>query len=551
MAFTEFNQEAWEQRAVLMCKPEQSGKTFLMIQQIIKDLEDPSEGKTVNFIFCDNSLLLNKQTAERIKRDVPVPEYTINGENYVEFSSRNDGVAQRNAGAVISKIVMNDIRNVICCTNGKRVSDISDMIREFNTSPHVKGFGFKIWLDEADKFARYIQDTFRPLIFNNDNVQLFMLTATPDTLFTKFGEMSVFPLDCTTSEDYHGWKDNTRILRDDLSESTEDFIDDVLSKVMPGPYIPNTKWYVPASTYKRTHYRVRDSLVFKGFAVFVVNGDGLTLSMPGFNVCEKKTEELNVQILRMFHQYQAFKYPVAVTGNICVGRGISIMSPEFIFDYGILSNCSKKAEASQNAGRLKGNIKKWANYKQPTVFTTTKFDKIACEWEEKSRRLATIAFDKQEAGGGTIVAKPEFKGIGSDNTARIPVKVIFHDMDLHARLVELSEKKAAIVKQWNKERSKIFVEGVKNGKVELVDKNKEHKFDLAKRKLKNFRMFTKEEQGSRANRRFKQFSDAHDKLGLSSQACKSDEYNLDFCKDRYDHDGFVNEANVAWITFRI
>ena len=30
-----------------------------------------------------------------------------------------------------------------------------------------------------------------------------------------------------------------------------------------------------------------------------------------------------------------------------MGRGISIIYPEFIFDYAILSNCAKKAEASQ------------------------------------------------------------------------------------------------------------------------------------------------------------------------------------------------------------
>ena len=31
-------EDAWE-RFILICKPEQSGKTFIMIQQIIKDLD--------------------------------------------------------------------------------------------------------------------------------------------------------------------------------------------------------------------------------------------------------------------------------------------------------------------------------------------------------------------------------------------------------------------------------------------------------------------------------------------------------------------------------
>ena len=56
---------SWE-RHVLICKPEQSGKTFIMINMINEDLTDDidKEKKVVNFIFCDNSLLLTKQTGE-------------------------------------------------------------------------------------------------------------------------------------------------------------------------------------------------------------------------------------------------------------------------------------------------------------------------------------------------------------------------------------------------------------------------------------------------------------------------------------------------------
>lgn len=416
MPFTSTEQQAWEDRVVLICKPEQSGKTFIMIQQIIKDLEEPTEGKTViNFIFCDNSLLLTKQTSTRVQNDIT--PFTINEENYIEFSSRNDGSAQRNAGAVISKIIMNDIRNVICCTNGKRVSDISTIIHDFNASPHTTGkFEFKIWLDEADKFTNFIAKTFRPLVHQNDNVQLYFLTATPKSLFDKYGDLNVFPLESTTSPNYHGWKDNHKIILEKESGTTEEFIQDVLTNVVSESPKPGSKWYIPASTKKVTHEIVRSILLIKGFAVFVVNGDGLALSIPGEGrTCEKKTEELNTQMLRMYREKNVARFPVAVTGNICVGRGISIMSPEFIFDYGILSNCAKKAEASQNAGRLKSNMKHWPNYKPPTVFTTAKFDKVATEWEEKSRRLATLAFDKQQGGEKPVISKPEFKEIGNEH----------------------------------------------------------------------------------------------------------------------------------------
>ena len=72
----------WE-RFLLVCKPEQSGKTFVMIQNIIKGLKEPISGvKTINIIFCDNNLLLTKQTSEESK---DLAEFEVNGELYLEF----------------------------------------------------------------------------------------------------------------------------------------------------------------------------------------------------------------------------------------------------------------------------------------------------------------------------------------------------------------------------------------------------------------------------------------------------------------------------------
>ena len=104
-----------------------------------------------------------------------------------------------------------------------------------------------------------------------------------------------------------------------------------------------------------------------------------------------------------------------VTGNICVGRGISIQQPDFMFTFGILSNCLKKTEASQNAGRLKGNFKDWPGYRPPKVYTTAKFDKVAMEYEEQSREIARLAFVQNgHSEGNVIVTKAQVKNIVCD-----------------------------------------------------------------------------------------------------------------------------------------
>ena len=122
-----------QDKFTLVCKPEQSGKTFVMIQEIIKYLtpdDEELDGKIViNIIFCDNNLLLTKQTSERLDKDLK--SFTDNGETYVEFSSRK-GNEHRSSDAVGFAIARGVTKNIICCTNGKRVSDISKLVKDLN-----------------------------------------------------------------------------------------------------------------------------------------------------------------------------------------------------------------------------------------------------------------------------------------------------------------------------------------------------------------------------------------------------------------------------------
>jgi hypothetical protein len=402
------------ERSTLITKPEQSGKTFIMIQEMERAFREGNggleEGKVViNIICCDNNLLLTKQTAMRVHEGLD--EYIMNGETYIEFSSRKGNAA--NCSSAIFQAIVSGQQNIICCTNGKRVSDIEVLITSLNSSPFLGDkFTFKIWLDEADKFTNFITNTFIPLISSCENTHMYFITATPDALFRTYKGMNVFPLDETTGENYHGWKDNDIKIVTNDADDTEKFVHDVLT-INRDLIQSGTKWYIPAGYKKTSHYMVKSICIATGMAVFVVNGDGLQLVLPGMEVIvEEKTDELNNQIMKLYKKYGLHNYPVAITGNLCVSRGISIMSPKFVFDYAILCSCTKKSHVSQSAGRLKGNIKNWANYKRPVVFTTQKFDEIASEWEEKSRKLAILAYKQQEEGETTVITEDQHYEIG-------------------------------------------------------------------------------------------------------------------------------------------
>lgn len=401
-------------RFILICKPEQSGKTFIMIQTIIHDLQEPMEGKKIiNIILCDNNLLLTKQTTERVKNDLM--EYKGGeGELYLEFSShkRTD---YHDAISVIGALASKPISNVLCCTNSVRTDDIYTIINDLNRGEFTKDkLYFKIWLDEADKFANYIDSTFKPLVDEFDNIQVYCITATPKKLFDRYNYMNVLPIEKTTTEEYHGWGDNKLRLVEYFASAPE-FARYVLKNVASDLIRPGSKWFIPAEHKKTSHEATKDICVAMGFAVFVVNGEGIRLTLPNKQLLiYKKDDEFNTKIRQIYAEHSLDRFPLAITGNICIGRGISILSDDFMIDYGILSSCHNQQEASQNSGRLKGNIKHWDSYKPPTVFTTEAFDSVAREWEKKSRNLAELAFRKDVAGESTIITKAEFKTLGEE-----------------------------------------------------------------------------------------------------------------------------------------
>ena len=447
----------WLERFVLICKPEQSGKTFVMIQQIITDLGVPMAGKTiVNIILCDNNLLLTKQTTERIKNDLE--DFYVNEQHYVEFSSHSRAECH-DAMSVCGSIAVKGITNVLCCTNGTRMNDIYKIVEDFNTGEQRDKYHFKIWLDEADKFIGFIDDTLIPLTEEHNNVDVMCITATSKRLFDKYKSISVLGIEKTTGPHYHGWVDNTRRIIE-FDTDTVNFARHVLDKMCADYKVPGSKWFIPAEHRKISHVDIKDICIRNGFAVFIVNGDGLSLTIP--DTLEligpiPKTDELNTMMKQLYEEYDLSRFPLAITGNLCIGRGISIMSDDFMIDYAILSSCHNQQEASQISGRIKGNIKNWDNYKAPIVFTTPRFNKIAIEWEKKSRKLAALAFEK---GGdtATVITKTEYKTLGEE------YEYIIHDelFKSYARAVTFLKSKKRVMK------TKKVITGTKEGAIHKV-----------------------------------------------------------------------------------
>jgi hypothetical protein len=386
---------------LLITKPEQSGKTFIMINKINEMLaipEYPGQPRVVNFIFCDNSLLLNMQTLERLRTEIRVDNDT--NMVCVEFSSSS---SVKNKYKV-RELIEDGVQNIICCTNGTRVRDVCYIINRMNNNGTFDNgpyrYSFNLWLDEADKYAKFIDKFFIPCTTKWSNVNCFMITATPRNLFKKYGDIRTLPIENTTSANYNGWSDNDIIIKDDQSRSTIGFAEKTITELLiTNDICAGHKGYVPADFKKDAHYVMRDMLIDNGIATFVINGDGIELNLPNSSktkIVLKKSEQLCDHIIQLYNKYNVKQWPCVITGNICISRGISIINPNFMLDFAILSETSNKTEASQKAGRVKGNIKHWDCYKPIKVYTTHKFNAIATEYESMSREIAVLAFRRLE-----------------------------------------------------------------------------------------------------------------------------------------------------------
>ena len=145
----------------LICKPEQSGKTFIMIKQIINDMSEDTGKVIINFIFCDQSLLLVKQTGERVHANIAsnITKYSDGETSYVELSSSKHAECNNNA-EVLKAITIDKIQNIICCTNSKRMEDTYELIKNLNEGTHIQhNFHINVWLDEADKYTKFIDES--------------------------------------------------------------------------------------------------------------------------------------------------------------------------------------------------------------------------------------------------------------------------------------------------------------------------------------------------------------------------------------------------------
>lgn len=384
--------------------PGQSGKTKKiteMMKDKIKEYKCFGDITGIkgglNIIVCSNNRSLVRQTGSRMEKDGP----QIDGSIFSWFSGDK-------TSNISSKELADDIKEgvvdmVICCSNKTRLQYLVELVKNLQRSSHFDK-EIHIWIDEADASVNlWSQDEFVDILGFEKVKKVVLVSATFDSVLKKYDRIKVLPIKNTTNlETYHSIQDCNIVEDDTLTNNAPEYIEAIYAKYRDVLKKPGMRLFAPGDIERKTHDRIAEFLLSEGFAVAVLNGTRKEIVIPGkasidltrhIDFENVEDEEIGKKIAKFYHEKNLSKNPFAITGQLCLGRGLTFQNEHFLFDFGILSYISDRADAYQCACRMAGNIRKYTGYKQSTIVTSSLMHKVIVHQEEIAKNIARLVYE--------------------------------------------------------------------------------------------------------------------------------------------------------------
>ena len=415
-------------RTTLLCKACQSGKTGEALYDWVNTQMRESKGSTpsrqIAFFICDNSLLLTKQTTVRATEN----SVALDGD-VVTISCK---ASIKRVSQLYKTIISNkDVNTIVCCGNHRRLQDISELLDLLYKLYDV--YEIYIYVDEADKVLHSKKAHEQAEIWRHHPLvtKLTLITATPQEnvtkgLAAKFGQLELHKVRSILDDTYQGLKDCIHIDTSSISKLTNvEYAEEVLTNIAQ-PKLGDV-WFIPGEHKVVTHDEMQNMLFQNGFNyVMKLNGKkkeitylrGIThngdefiydIEVKTFNDIHKECilageEEFspyNNEISRWLGHYYskydgATKWKFAITGNICISRGISLQSPECYITHAVYGPACAKSLAGQYQiyARVCGNVNKFPGYilhGPSKIFAHSKSLAKISKMESRAINLAAIS----------------------------------------------------------------------------------------------------------------------------------------------------------------
>jgi hypothetical protein len=443
--------------------PAQSGKTRKMtdlIQKWRRMIEHQQLQHNVNIIFTSNTKLLAKQTEKRVvdtvdhaedddMSDLTEKSSDLSDDDLVSAHDSEDinqsipsecktyawvheprvkgcKPTTKSASDLALDIMFETYDNIICCTNSTRTRKTFDLIeilrKMWLRNPLLKKVS--IWVDEADCAIRiwkpYV-DACRSLGDFIENV--IMITATMVPVYKYLESIGV---DCwlrvyenTHQPTYHRYVESN-ILHDFSDDSVIDpmRIETKLSanqkcvsymeRILSSTEVAfNSKWFCPGLKNRTSHEEVCAMLLKRGFNVLILNGNEKEIRYsdmrPALPITDLLEHDLEIAttLNTLYYTTDLCTAPFAVTGHLCVGRGVTFASKrelgEFLFTHAIIPTGYLGGEdAYQLVSRCIGNIKDFKTYVPPVIFIDKGTHEKIIEQEKLAVVLASTLYTVNE-----------------------------------------------------------------------------------------------------------------------------------------------------------
>jgi hypothetical protein len=426
-------QHAHLEKIEFLWRAAQSGKTRTM-KEIIET--DEAQAPFLNIVICANIQLQAAQTAARMRDNRRPGETSDSDESVVSTSSDEmSGEDRIDANGVFTwmavgpkvntlelahRINEGEIRMVVCCSNKVRFGYIKALIKALDKSRNFRT-KIKIWIDEADASVKLWSN--RDLDFTEfGKVQnVCPVSATFNSVVKQYGRIKVLPFDTNHPWCYVPLKECV-LMSYDGGLSPEDHVISVLENT-PSLCRPGMKLFAPALVERASHDSIEAVLHKFGFAVLVLNGERKEITLPnGTRIpvhldLSDPTEpmELSVVLPEILREKDILaRFPFAVTGQMCLGRGITFQGEDFMFNAGILPDLPDPAAAYQCVARMLGNMKQHVGFVVPTVFFSEKMRRMTLAQEQIAIYIAKEVKDR----GWADVGVPELEHVLSQGKPR-------------------------------------------------------------------------------------------------------------------------------------
>ena len=408
--------------------PAQSGKTRKMEELIKKHkLGELFEPVDINIIISANNRVLVEQTKTRMTKDL-----ATESEEGANDACINGNVFSWTSGTKKSNIVpealafrlLGEIEMIVICANATRLRYLFQTLDRLAACPMFTK-RINIWIDEADNSIN-LWSKYEDILTMRCINQVTLVSATFDKVVSKYKDLHVLPYMKTHPDCYRGLRNATRREVNFVVGSASEYVRHIMADPVRAHLSkPGMRAFIPGSNATMSHDAISEFLHKEyGFVVIIINGQRKEILVPGqkepidlrcyFTIQDDQIpEEFNAQLAKLYKENNWARFPLAITGYLCVQRGVTFQcGPEpgvhdgFFFDYGIIPpTIACAAEAYQTMARLFGNVGDIPEYRPVEIFTNfATFSRVEKQ-EEVAINLARMVAEQ----GLEVVTKKDLK----------------------------------------------------------------------------------------------------------------------------------------------